>query len=360
MSKKKPNFEQLEAATNRRDAKLLAKLIADGGDPNATKIVDGEDYKVLNQAAGTLFSKGVETLLIAGANPNSVDSPGPGGGKLTALQWPLHGKLPDSGHGLAEIRQCKDFSDQRQAYERVCRGEILTIVDLLLNAGADPNLTHNLHLPLGDASARGFYDVAKRLIEGGAVVKTVPSGRIPPLVESATHIPQDCSTDEVNSARRVDFERTIKLLLGHGAPVDAEDPNGMNSLMEAARSGALKLVNLLLNTGADVNYEAKDGRTPLMFAAFFASGATAEEQHMLALRIIKRLMEAGADPNKRVFRTENLPWRVVAGDRALDIATRNYAMDTVMRIFPSAVAPGVASLATKSTPASEFLKSVTS
>jgi len=83
----------------------------------------------------------------------------------------------------------------------------------------------------------------------------------------------------------------VRLLLGHGARVDAMNQKGMQPLHKAALYGGgrkAEIVRLLLAAGA--NPEAKDdmGDTPLMIAA---------EQGNV--RVVELLLEAGADPAAR-------------------------------------------------------------
>jgi hypothetical protein len=106
--------------------------------------------------------------------------------------------------------------------------------------------------------------------------------------------------------------RVAELLIGLGAPVDGQTADGVTALMAAAASGSEALVVRYLGLRADANHRAKDGRTPLLSAAGFARDAVVNEDQQLALRIVKRLLEAGADPNARN----------AEGESAYDIASR--------------------------------------
>jgi ankyrin repeat protein len=61
-------------------------------------------------------------------------------------------------------------------------------------------------------------------------------------------------------------------------------------LIVAARSGATDVVRVLLEHGADVNARTQDGRTALMGAAFSESGRPVT---------VKLLLDRGADPNAK-------------------------------------------------------------
>jgi len=258
--KKKPNAEQLYAAIRRKDFALLRKLVSEGADPNAC--VHDEyhgDTPILLHAASAKFFDGVKLLLDAGANPNASMSGGKGaGGGQTALHAAI------DGEGLA-------------------------IVDLLLKAGADPNaVEQGDRVPLYYAASGGHYEIAQRLIEEGATFKTWPEGCMPPLTGAIAF------KDVPEHQGQI---RVAELLIGLGAPVDGETADGVTALMAAAASGSEKLVRRYLDLKADVNRRARDGRTPLLCAAGFARDEVADEEQQLALRIVKRLLEAGADPN---------------------------------------------------------------
>jgi ankyrin repeat protein len=67
-------------------------------------------------------------------------------------------------------------------------------------------------------------------------------------------------------AARCGRTKTVKLLLAHGADVNATAKNGWTALMCAAREGHIETMKLLLAHGADVNAADKDGRTAWMQA----------------------------------------------------------------------------------------------
>lgn len=64
----------------------------------------------------------------------------------------------------------------------------------------------------------------------------------------------------------VDHGEVLKLLLKHGAEVNARDPSGMTALMVAARAGRDDLVQILLDAGADVTAKDIFDRTALDWA----------------------------------------------------------------------------------------------
>lgn len=284
--KRKPNWRQLIAAINHRDAKLLQQHLADDADVNAILHFDTGNRTLLSYAAGCQFLEGVKLLLKAGADPNrgansEIAQERP---RATALDEAIDG---DDTHVLED--------DLERRYE---------IIDLLLKAGADVNeLCGGDSLPLYGAACRGDFNICKRLIEAGAWVKELPAGCMPPLFGAVYNCMEAEKRDKV-----------VNLLIEHGAAVDGETPFGATPLMAASSRCRENLVNLFLERGADANCQARnDGRTPLLCVAhYFRYDAFDEERQQRALRVVKRLLDAGADPTVRNKKGEN----------AFDIALR--------------------------------------
>src|SRR5207237_509312 len=80
----------------------------------------------------------------------------------------------------------------------------------------------------------------------------------------------------------------VRLLLAHGADVNATDPYGDTALMTGAGRGSLAIVQLLLSHGADVN--AKAVQTALMVAA---------EENFGSAPVVELLLKHGADVDAR-------------------------------------------------------------
>jgi len=84
-----------------------------------------------------------------------------------------------------------------------------------------------------------------------------------------------------------------KMLLAHGAQVNAIDAEGQTPIHYASRVRSLPAVQLLLQHGADVNLVTSSGFTPLHS---FCQGVCFEAEH---LSILEALLAHGAEPARR-------------------------------------------------------------
>ena len=58
----------------------------------------------------------------------------------------------------------------------------------------------------------------------------------------------------------------VKLMLDHGAKIEATDIHGFTSLMAASGGGLTDIVKLFLDRGANINAKSNDGATGLKLA----------------------------------------------------------------------------------------------
>ena len=238
-------------------------------------------YAVLYADAAT-----VARLLKWGADPNQGND-----AKATALMW--------AAGDLAKTR-------------------------LLVKHGADVNArSENHRTPLMIAARHpGAARIVKFLLEKGANPNpnAKPVGESSPLLEALT----------------AGDETTAKLLLQHGADAKATAEQGLTmavttkcekalellaaqitnheaftiALQNTAVFGDLKAVRLMLDHGADVNAFDLFGKTPLMYAAI---------SDVFPLDVVKLLIERGADVNAKCQHAKGGD----AGLTVLDIAKLN-------------------------------------
>jgi ankyrin repeat protein len=233
------------------DAKLLNARGPEGSTPFM--------YAVLYSGAPTL-----ERLLKQGADPNKRND-----ANATALMWAatdLEKTRLLLGHGAEVNARSNDMRTPLLIAAR--RPGNAPVVKLLLESGANPN--PNAHpdadsSPLIEAATAGDADSMELLLGRGADTK---AGAEPALAMAVTMRCSKCVALLV--AKDLD-KAVFTPALGHIAPM-----------------GDVNAVRLVLDHGADVNAFDPLGRTPLMYAA---------GSDLLALDVVKLLVERGADVN---------------------------------------------------------------
>ncbi|XP_034515023.1 ankyrin repeat and SOCS box protein 3 isoform X5 [Ailuropoda melanoleuca] len=146
------------------------------------------------------------------------------------------------------------------------------IVQILLEAGADPNATTlEETTPLFLAVENGQIDVLRLLLRHGANV-------------NGSH--SMCGWNALHQATFQENAEIIKLLLKKGANKECQDDFGITPLFVAAQYGKLESLSILISSGANVNCQALDKATPLFIAA--------QEGHT---KCVELLLSSGADPD---------------------------------------------------------------
>jgi ankyrin repeat protein len=142
-------------------------------------------------------------------------------------------------------------------------------VNLLLSAGADPNITRN-------------------------------DGRTPLM-----------ATIDSNSRGRDDDRglSVVKTLLDRGAAINAKDREGVSALARAAAQGNVSVSTFLLERGADPNLRDSHGRNALIYAVDLSSFA--ELPH-----VVRALIEAGVDTEAKDAKGRSAVQIAAAGGRA--------------------------------------------
>ncbi|XP_052503459.1 ankyrin repeat and SOCS box protein 3 isoform X1 [Budorcas taxicolor] len=146
------------------------------------------------------------------------------------------------------------------------------IIQILLEAGADPNATTlEETTPLFLAVENGQIDVLRLLLRYGANV-------------NGSH--SMCGWNALHQATFQENAEIIKLLLKKGANKECQDDFGITPLFVAAQYGKLESLSILISSGANVNCQALDKATPLFIAA--------QEGHT---ECVELLLSSGADPD---------------------------------------------------------------
>jgi ankyrin repeat protein len=151
-----------------------------------------------------------------------------------------------------------------------------TMVDMLLKAGADPNIkTFGGQTALMFALQLRLYDIAQMLINAGANV--------------------DEMNNDLETALNISIQRrdicAITMLIDAGADVNAKNIKNFTPLLGAILDNSSKSVELLLQAGADPNVIYEDGWTALTYAVsnnIFPN---------INANIVNSLLKAGAKVN---------------------------------------------------------------
>lgn len=230
--------------------------------------------------------------------------------KLKGAVWlPLGLLLVAAVFGLV----CKVGRPEKYPLHRAIVRRNAAETERLLGSGADLNLNAEGMTPLRLAVATGQPEAVAMLLDRGAKMEQEDGGGVALLTEAGARahgssdgylrvmellLARGAAADgalriPLLAAAQADDPRVVKLLLAHGAEVNARNGDGWTPLMKACWLGCTENVKLLLAAGAatDVAISGgplKPGYTALHFAA---NGGETE--------VLQLLLEAGAAANVR-------------------------------------------------------------
>ncbi|MBO4628533.1 MAG: ankyrin repeat domain-containing protein [Treponema sp.] len=173
----------------------------------------------------------------------------------------------------------KNYDDVSALTTAILNGYV-DIIQVLLENGANYELTTQGYTPLMLASAYEKIEAIELLIKNGANVNATTSDGRTTLILATV----DGHTE------------SVKTLLANGAEVDGKDKNGVTALMDAAYLDNYDIVNALINAGADVN--AQVGITGNYVLDFAVGGYEANKK---SFKVIDLLVSKGAkSPNVNI------------------------------------------------------------
>ena len=133
---------------------------------------------------------------------------------------------------------------------------------ILHDNGANPDVRSSTgRSPLHSAAYYGKFDVVQELLKFKADVNVRDAQGYTPL-RYASQGPYSSFTNLKFTAL---LSNVARLLLKHGADVNAAGYNRWTPLHEAVQLGRVEVVRVLLEHGANVDAEDNDGKTPLQF-----------------------------------------------------------------------------------------------
>jgi len=122
------------------------------------------------------------------------------------------------------------------------------VVEILIENGADVNVRNKKGLtPLMYLTRNGYINMVKKQIENSSMNYSA--------ISMAT------------KAFKEQNARLVKLILDHGADVNAKTSMGFTPLIFSSKDGFVKTVEHLIANGANVNLSTKFGYTPLLFSS---------------------------------------------------------------------------------------------
>jgi ankyrin repeat protein len=241
----------LQLAAISGSAPMIDRLLKAGADPNAALTPAGDTAVMM--AARTGATSALRVLTESGADVNAKET----WGGTTALMWAV-----SEGHADA--------------------------AKLLLAAGADVNARSNY---VAAANGRGFEGRTPVANRADPKVEEFASGWLTPLM----------------LASREGDEALVRMLVGAGADVNAVAGDGKTALALAIFNGNYAVASLLVDRKADVNKADAQRFTPLFWAVDRRNMETAPNFPWMVtvdpLPLIRKLLDAGADPNALVNNT---------------------------------------------------------
>lgn len=193
-------------------------------------------------------------------------------------------------------------SDGDTALIRAAASGNAPLVRLLIDQGAEVNAKGSEgKTPLMWALKRGDMELVAILLEKGADLSPKDQDGRTALMWAA------CFCEQA----------AVRAFVEKGAAVSTADNEGLTALHLAVPYCDLELVQFLLDKGAHVSAKDNNGRAPLMAAVGVAEedscAGMPESVEENRVRVVKLLLERGADPNERSE----------AGETVLDLALRS-------------------------------------
>ena len=232
---------------------------------------DWSPEEIISALWEVIYNHDLEIMeyLLQTVDPNSTDPDFHKG--QTALYQAIQCRNRDMMRLLLNAKANPNVSDQKGVTPlmKAIDDRYLEGCEMLLEFGADVNLTHTYITPLYRASCIGNLEICQLLIRHGAN----------PSISG-----DDSQVTPLNIASRHGHVAIMSELIQAGADLESRDARGYTSLASATYGGRLESVRLLIRTGAEINALERSQFTPLHMASFLGN-----------LEMCLVLLQAGAD-----------------------------------------------------------------
>ena len=254
----------LNWAAYKGQKEIVQLLLEAGAD---VTLGDNENSQPIHNAAVAGHTEVIETLLASGVDINSRDNNG-----MTALHFALSYRQLETAALLLDKGADLNASNHNgfTSLHYAALGNFTDLINRLVSSDGNINVqSQDGTTPLLFASGRGNFEATTRLLELGANTELANDyGRTPLL----------------NVVRESGNVEMARLLIEHGADINALDIFGDSPIVLAAWRGYKAIVNLLLDHNAEVPV---DGHRGLQLIRYSAKKGLE--------RLMKKLVTGGAD-----------------------------------------------------------------
>ena len=260
----------------------------------------------------------VRSLLQRKANVNAPQSDG-----TTALHWAVRADDLETADLLIRAGANVSAANRDGAAPLLLAAENgnAAMLETLIKAGADPNASLTKY---GDtapmmAARTGKTDAIKTLVDHGAQVNAKESwGDTTGLMWAVSEQPNQPAEEHSSglltplmfAAREGDLE-SARMFVAAGADVNAIGGDGKDALSLAIFNGNYDVASFLIDNHSKVNQADAQRFTPLFWAVDRRNMETAPNFPWVVtadpLPLIKKLLDAGANPNAIVNNTPRAP-----------------------------------------------------